>query len=245
MQDNILKIFHNNQALFFFGARHSNNPNDAQFSELKEFFEEFIKTSPGEKVVFTEGVMTKGFGSWEESINQRGEIGATQWLAHQEDISVVFPEPDLLIQHKILCESFDFADVAYALVAQNLAAWFKQTTRSRSFNEALINTLKRESSFASVYGFAPDEEWFLSYHGKLFPGQKLDDSQFLDGITDPRTSNTVVNEIIAKKSQIRNEAILKNIESEWLSGKSIFIAYGRGHLSVLKPKIEEIIGLSK
>lgn len=231
----VLKINLNTtgQVLYFFGAKHSNDPRDSQFDSLKETFDDFIRIAKGEKVIFVEGPIHEIPQDYEVAIREQGETGAAQWLGRKAEIEIVRPEPNEKEQRQALCASFDPHTVAYGMITQNLGAWFRHSRQS-SFEDALNRTLSREIKFSEVYGFAPSIDWLYEQHKKLFPDQPLEDKNFLDSISDPRKNDTQVNIIIAARSKIRNEYIFSKIAETWKSGKSIFIVYGRGHLNTLE-----------
>jgi len=174
-------------------------------------------------------------------VKQRGEVGAGQNLAQTAGVPIQCPEPDDTQQRQSLSEKFDPDEVVYTLIVQNLGAWFRRTNPSTTFQEAIERTLKREANFSKIYGFTPDNKWLLEQHAKLFGSQNLEDRQFLDSITDPRTTKLKINKIVAARTQIRNDYILNNIQDAWSEGKSIFIVYGRGHATVLIPQLQNFI----
>lgn len=227
------------QVIYFFGARHTNNPADAQFNHLKQFLTEFINVS-GERTILIEGNTGEIPQSYEEASHQYGEAGAVKWLAREANIEVIRPEPSDEKQRKLLCASFSPQLVAYTLIAQNLASWFRNQGQS-NFAEAIDKSVRREAKFTDIYGFTPDTIWFKNQHEKLFGKQELEDKNFLNSISDPRRSGMVVNEVVSFRSKIRNEKILSAIDEYWKSGKSIFVVYGKGHLTTLEDKIKELV----
>ena len=230
----------NGQVLSFFGARHTNDPTDIQFNHLKQFWNEFLNIVKNKSVVLTEGVIRAIPLGYEDSIQQHGETGAAQWLAKEAGVDVIYSEPSVEEQRKWLCASLDSQIVAYTMIVQNLAVWFRQT-RQLSFDEAVNRSVKREAKFLGIYGFTPDDVWFYNQHRKLFGEQHLEDRSFLDSISDPRKSDTPVNTVVALRTKIRNEYLLSAITEAWKSGKNIFIVYGKGHLTALERPLQELI----
>ena len=227
------------QVLYFFGAIHTNNPTDVQFNRLKQSWNEFGDIVKGERVVFTEGVIRAISSSYEDSIQQYGEAGAAQWLAREAGVVVTCTEPSNENQRKVLCASFSPQVVAYTMIAQHLAVWYRQT-RQLDFSEAMNWSVSREAKFAGIYSFTPTVIWFHNQHIKLFGKQKLEDKDFLNLISDPRKSDTLVNTIVAFRTKIRNEYLLSVINEAWKSGKSIFIVYGKGHLAALEQELQKL-----
>lgn len=225
--------------LYFFGAKHTNDMSDPQFEEMLSLWNEFLQNSKEEKIVLSEGNVREIPGTFEESIKQFGESGAIQWLAKKEGVSVMRPEPNDMEQRRELVKFFDPELVACAFIEQHLGAWFRHSRQS-TFDEALMRTIDREKQFKEIYGFEPYADWLVDFHKKLFGDQPIEDKNFLDRISDPRIRETKVNEIIAARTQFRNEYIFDQIKKEWEKGKSIFIVYGRGHLDALKSLLETL-----
>ena len=228
------------QVLYFFGSRHGNDPADTQFIQLKQLWNDFLNTAKEERIIFTESAIREVPEIFEDAIRQRGEVGAMQWLAKEADVAVACPEPDDVEQRKTLCASFDSQAVVYALIAQNLAAWFRHA-RDFAFPEAIERSVKRETKFVDIYGFTPDVTWLQEQHRALFGDQVLENKAFLDSISDPRKSDTLVNQIVSGRTKMRNEYVRARIGDAWKSGKSIFIVYGKGHLAVLESELRELV----
>lgn len=226
--------------MYFFGARHTNNPSDEQFERLELLWNDFLNKSQGLKSVFVEGAIHEIPQDYKESIAQYGETGAICWLALKANLEAVRPEPGEGEQRKKLSSLFDPNCVAYAVIAQNLSGWFRHTSPI-SFEEAVEKVLDREAKFVDTYGFVPDKTWLGNQHRKLFIEQKLEDKNFLDAITDPRKSETLINQIVSARSSVRDEHIFREIEKVWESGKNIFIVYGKGHLAVLDKPLRELV----
>lgn len=237
----ILKLGPNpiGQALYFFGARHTNDPTNAQFIYLKQCLYEFLNVAKEKKIIFVEGAIREIPKNYEEATRQYGEAGTAQWLAKEADIDVICPEPTDEEQRKVLCVSFSPQVVAYTMIVQHLAVWFRQI-RQLSFGEAVSRSVKRETKFAEIYGFTPDDDWFYGQHKKLFGDQQVEDKNFLNSISDPRRDDTLINKVVAYRSNLRNKYILLMIKEAWKSGKSIFIVYGKGHLATLENQLREL-----
>ena len=227
----------NGQILYFFGARHTNDPTDSQFDLLKKFWKDFLNNSNGERIMFIEGNTLEIPKDFEEVVRQYGESGAAKWLAIKENVDVVRTEPEDAQQRKFLCEVLDPEVVAYTVIAQNLSSWFRHSGKT-SFDDSLDRVIIREAKFVDIYKFNLNKDWFLKQHNKLFNNQVLEDKSFLDKITDPRTKYSIVNSIVSERSRLRNEYILSIIKEHWGKGKNIFIIYGRGHLDSLRGQLQ-------
>lgn len=193
------------------------------------------------QIVFIESAVREVPEFLNDTIIQRGEVGATLWLAHHNNIPALCPEPDDAEQRRALCAQFSARDVAYTLIIQNLTAWGRKKVKLFDFNEAIKRSISREEKFSELYGFMPDDAWLFEQHKKLFNDQPLEDKQFLDRISDPRRNDTLVNTIVVARSNMRNEYIAKQISEAWHQGRSVFITYGNGHLPILEPVLHAMV----
>lgn len=229
------------QVIYFFGARHTNNPKDVQFIQLKNFWDDFLSESKTDKIVFVEREKIEGASKqYEETIIKNGEAGAAKYLADESGVEVMWPEPSREEQISFLCRYFKPQLVAYAFITRNLSSWFKHQRQSQ-FSDAVEHSIKKEAKFEKIYKFIPDTIWFNKQHDKLFANQPVGDKNFLDSVTDPnKKDNTTVNKIIATLSEMRNDYIMEEIKKFFDLGKSIFVVYGKGHFISLGPRIKEL-----
>lgn len=230
----------NGQILFFFGARHTNNPDDEQFKQLEVLFGDFQSRAGQQKIILVEGATREIPAEYCDAIKMYGEAGAINWLARKMDTGILRPEPNEEDQRKRLCDTFEPSLVAYTIITQNLSGW-SRGIRQTTFSEAVDKALARETKYSDIYKFSPDILWLKEQHKKLFNEQQLEDKMFLDSITDPRKDISIVNKVVAARSKLRNDHILSVISEFWISGKSIFIVYGKGHLEPLSEAIKGII----
>lgn len=234
-----------NQFLLIFGFRHSNNPEDPQFDELSKLWTEFRQLVGRQKVVFTEGVPRDMPGPFKESIVQRGEVGAAQWLARESDIQVQCPEPNEHWQREELVKIFNPEDVAYAFVAQRLASWAGRKGDKTSLETEIEVALKREVKYESLYRFKINLDWFKKHHQDLFPTEKLSDAEFLNRIVDPRRLETIINKVVAERTKLRNKYIYEKIEEVWQSSGDLLVVYGLGHVLSLAGRLENLVSAQK
>src|SRR3989344_6452645 len=91
----VYKIKNDNQFLYYFGEKHSYDPKDKQWIEVRNLWDEFIKeTKNTKRVVFYEGGRT---GKWDneiEAITNAGGTGFITYNASKLNIEIFCPEPD-------------------------------------------------------------------------------------------------------------------------------------------------------
>lgn len=226
-------------ALYFLGARHTNDPSDVQFDKIKNLWSDFLENTEGERIIFIESIIHNTSDDFEDSVRKYGEAGAVFFLARKAGLGVIKPEPTAEEQRRILCGLFDKEIVVYTMIIQNLSAWSRLINKS-NFNDVLKRTLHTEKEYSEIYGFTPDITWFKKQHRKLFGKQEIEDRFFLNNISNPRKSDTQINIVASHRTKVRNEYIINRITEAWNSGKNIFIVYGKGHLSILEDELQKL-----
>ncbi len=89
------KIERDDQYLFYFGERHSFDPQDPEWEELKKFWEEFLSsTNSGKRIVFVEGGKRPVLPNEETAIKQHGGMGMITYLANKSGVETFSPEPN-------------------------------------------------------------------------------------------------------------------------------------------------------
>lgn len=83
----ILKYERGGRLLIFFGARHSNDPEDAQWIDLEKHWKAFIGHTNSRKIVlYEQGPLNLEHLSKIEALQQESESGLVVWLAALADI---------------------------------------------------------------------------------------------------------------------------------------------------------------
>ncbi|OGY60832.1 MAG: hypothetical protein A3I31_01495 [Candidatus Colwellbacteria bacterium RIFCSPLOWO2_02_FULL_44_20b] len=82
MDSNLWNLEKDKQHLFYFGAEHSRNPEDKQFTEIENYWNDFLKRTDGKnKIVFIESGVKEIYKDKAEAVKKQGEVGFTAFLA--------------------------------------------------------------------------------------------------------------------------------------------------------------------
>jgi hypothetical protein len=235
-------ISNDTQYLYYFGSRHSYDPKDPEFIELKSFFNEFSeKTKDRNRIVLVEG------GNWpiiedeERSIIECSEMGFVAHLAAKLNIERISPEPPDKLLFSELSKQYSRDEVAYHYFARSCWQW-ERMIEKKSF-EAYINSVLEAYKYTSGWS---DYDFSLVHmkevHKTLF-GKEFDmsDKFFFRDIIDPTKDHTVVNKISRFEDEgFRDGHIVNEIEKYWKKGKSIFVIYGSSHAEIQEPALRTL-----
>lgn len=237
----------------FFGPKHSSNPDDQMFFQLKE---ELRVAAPD--IIVVEGMnqleaykeqMKERLAamSFDAVINAFGEPGFTLRLAFELGIDVVSPElsAEDEIRH-LEQKGFSKNQIFAFYVARQIPQYQRMVSRP-DFIQYIAPLLKRMESSArwadydfSIGHFASisKEKW-----GMDFTPETVGYEEKVDPIPweDKRDQQGPTNEIARTLGDIREEAIIKKIQNLLKSHSSIFIVYGATHAVVQKPALEKLL----
>jgi hypothetical protein len=233
----------NNQKLYYFGERHSRDPQDSQWIQAKEFWLEFIKNTANQKrVVFIEGSKPSLRETEEKSIRECGGPGFITFLASQHNVDIYCPEPSKSYETSELLKQFQQEEVAYYYFARSMSGWGRMTEPKPKFEDYITRNLKRNKSEVGWTDFDFSIENMKNIHKNIFEKEfDKNDSDFFKSIVSPIKSETIINKIAKSCSNLRNEYILKEIEKCWNMGNSIYIHYGAGHAVMQEPAIRDLV----
>jgi len=224
------------QVLFYFGANHSNDPENHQYPVLREYWKKFLEKTEGkEKIVLVEGSLRPVAPTETEAIEKSSEGGWVTYFAHQEGIPVACPD----------ISSDEFAKIMPELdreqwVLTSFLRWFdsfQKNKKSKLSLEEICEILKRKEYVEGVEVTpAKLKELYKHYIGKDF-----DENESQNDLVNPNRDDAITNKLAREHSDLREVKIVAEIERYWKEGKSIFIAFGSGHLIIQRPALEELL----
>jgi hypothetical protein len=212
-----------NQHLFYFGANHSCDPKNEQYPQLELFWKQFLDaTQKKECIVLIEGNLRKRCASKEEAITSAGgEGGIITFFSHQENIPVICPEPNKEELKTLLLKTFSEDEINYRDFAHRIQQFnrYKQVNPNLSFD-----------AFYKQYEEGSPIEKMKALH-QIFFNSPFDpnDEDFFYKITNPVTTETVINHVCREASRIRDQQIVDQINTLLKQNKNIFIIYGETH----------------
>ena len=235
------------QHLYYFGARHSDNPENHQFKTLEKFWEEFLKSSKKEKIVLVEGGLPSREAlvskEKEDVIKQGGEASFIAWLAYKKGINVSSPELPENKWFEEMSKFFPKEIIAYYDFARICYQWHRKQNKS-AFDEYVSPFLSMNAKNSRWEDFNFSLEHMMLIHEKLFkiPFDK-NNAEFFKSIIDTTKNISPINEISRfEDSGLRDSFIVSQIETHWRDGKDIFIVYGAPHAVIQEEYLKSSLG---
>ena len=235
----VLKYQHKEYQIVFFGSRHSNDPDDQQFDELKKEWQQFM-VSPTDKVVIIESLEIPKVGkSSQRAIIENGERGMMAWLAKQAGITPISAEPGRVEEiDKLHADGFSYEQILAYYFARQMHQWCRADFQIEPDWHKYIETLaKGANKIHNWGGLKLSPEKLVEIYEKTY-GQKFDpeDIEYFGFVSDPYNS-----EVSAQSGHYRDEKLLEAIKT-YSKKRDIFIVYGSGHTIRLEPVLNELYG---
>lgn len=231
------------QYIYYFGSRHSFDPNDPQFGELDKFFNDFLsKTNGKDRIVLIEGGNWQIMENKERAIIECSEAGYGAYLAAQADIQRTSPEPKDVMRFAELSKNFSREEIVFFEFALAMYQWHRLTEKKdiREYVQPFLDMIQVKTKWDDVdFSFEHMQELQKNWYGVEFDPNN---TQFYYNLVDPTQNNGVTNRISKfEDTGFRDRYILGEIEKYWNEGKSIFIIYGATHAVMQEPAIRSLI----
>lgn len=232
----------NNQYLFYFGAKHSFDPKHKQFRLLKNYWKKFLnKTKKKKAIVLVEGGERPVSKNEIQSIKEGGEGDFMTFLANQENIETVSPEPEEDYERSELLKKFSREEIQYYYFARVVYQWNNLLDKP-DFEKYISAFLKSDEKSSNWRDFDFSLENMKEVHKKLFKKDfNQNDKEFFYSIINPTFSAAVINLVSRESSTIRDNHIVKEIKKYWNKGKNIFIVYGSSHAVMQESVLREVL----
>lgn len=228
------------QTLFYFGANHSSDPNNKQYSLLKSYWERFIEETEGnDKVVLTEIALYPVEKDEETAIKIGAEGSFITFLASKEHVPVdcsdintaefiklrpdVDPELMLLITFLRLVDSFQKGPKDGLSFEEEFSKWSTNPSRKEIYKEEVISLEKLKVLY------------------KKYIGRDFVSTDNQNDLVNPNKDICITNRLVREQSDLREIKIVEGIKKYWDEGKSIFVVFGSGHLIIQKPALENLL----
>lgn len=228
--------------LYYFGERHSYDPADPQWIQLKTFWEDFLQKTNGQKrIVFTEGGIRPYVESMEEAVLTHGGMGLITHLATKANVNTYSPEPNEKTERDELETKFSRDQIQYYYFARVVHQWNEKQNPKSNFKEYIEPFLKGDQISSGWTDFDFSVENMKNIHTKIFHTEFSEsDQDFFYNITNPVVIESVINEVSRASSVFRDEYIVKEIQRYISEGHSIFAEYGCSHVVMQEPFLKEI-----
>lgn len=239
----IYKIQNKTQFLFYFGERHSFDPNNKQWIQIKKFWFDFIKKTENQKrVAFIEAGRPSAKETEEKAILEAGGTGLITFLASQSNIKIYCPEPNKTYEMHELEKQFSREEIEYYYFARIVHQWWKIPDPKPIFEEYIIRFLERDRKVSNWDDFDFSFKKLKIIHKQLFNTEfDLNNQDFFKELVAPVELKTVINKVARASGEIRNEYIVKKIQKYWDNKFSIFIEYGASHAVIQELLLKETL----
>jgi len=235
-------ISHNGQYLYYFGARHSFDPEHPQFPKLKMFWQDFLEeTQKKNCLVLNEGGKRPLHPNEWLAISTGAEAGLITFLASKENIKTCSPEPSKKDEIGEWLNVYTKEEIEYYFFSRAICQWHRLLPQP-DFNNYISRPLLKHAKELGWKGFDFSLEHMKEIHKRLFRGNfNENDKQFFECIATPVYRTTIISQISNDLDINRNSYIVNKIKWFWHSGKSLFVVYGSGHAIVQEPALRKLL----
>lgn len=228
--------------LFYFGEKHSSDPMIPQWDEHFMFWNEFLeKTIDKKRICFIEGGIRPIASSRDESILKYGGMGLVSFLASQNKIEVISPEPDEKFERSELEKEFSREEVQYYYFSRVASHWSRKRHCAPTFEQYVRPYLESDQRKSGWKNFDFSLENMKRIHFKIFSKDfDPEDSEFLSKQIGLTIINSSINKVARKSNFLRDLHILQKIEEYLKLDFSIFIQFGSAHSYIQEPYLRNL-----
>lgn len=215
----------NNQILYYCGVRHFTDPKDIQFELLKKTWISFLQVSKKKNsVVLIEGELRPKFDTAEKALLFAGDPGLVTFLAMQEEIPIVCPEPNPVEELNKLKNKYSLDQIMYYYFARHLqnVDRYKLRIKINKFIEYILDKMK-DSFKDEQFDFTLEniKRIYKEIYGQEFTVNFIPVEHGKD--------TNIINRIASDSVSIRDVYIMNRIKLLWDQGKNIFAVFGSLH----------------
>ena len=238
----VINVSKGEQSLVFIGAKHTNDPDDAQYPVMTQHWNTFLlKQSNQHKIALVEGGLRRAVAEDAQSAirNHGGEGGLLTFLATNVGIEVVSPEPDRKKEADYLAATLGQDEVLLYYGLRQLYQW----DREGCIGDLKVTLEDLLAYYKQTYEweFEPTYAFFSSlYEAKM--GEPLDPNgiQRAASLVSPTSHTSGINDTARMCSNYRDIHIAQEIQRLWHEGMSLFVVYGSGHSYRLEKFLKEL-----
>ncbi|HEY4506582.1 MAG TPA: hypothetical protein VJH71_00210 [Candidatus Paceibacterota bacterium] len=253
----VFDVTNGNKKLVYFGAAHSNRPDDKMFDQIREKFEKFEP-----ELVFVEGCgslvkdkkaaseWVRDFGDDDTIIRKEGENIFMIKLAVEAGVDFDSPEPDYEreINH-LLEKGFGKEEIFAYYMYRHIEQWHR-IPEAPPIAKYLGHTKDEFEEVTDWQDFDYSLE-HLNEIGKRIWGESGKFSNYNNSRTDPtpwqpaRGVWTEVNRIAQESSYFRDRYIVARIEEALNKVDKLFVVFGASHAYMQEPVIRKMFSSLK
>lgn len=226
--------------LYYFGERHSFDPDDVQWIELEKFWNTFLAdTSNQKRIVFVEGGRRPNEIDEKQSILAHGGMGLATFLAHQAGIETYSPEPNEKWQRTELEKEFTREQIQCYYFSRVVHQWGRTQNPKQPFEEYITPFLEADRKRSGWTDFDFSLEAMKKIHTNIFHTNfNENDTEFFYSAVNPVELRTIINRVARTSSELRDRHIVGKIQEYITNGYSIFAQYGCSHVVMQEPLLK-------
>lgn len=239
----VVEVKHDNQCLLFYGSEHTHEPSHPQFNDIEKRWSLFIADYVN-PIALVEGncdaCSVEETQDRDRSIAGGGEAQLVVYLARRDGVTVSSPEPDKVWEANELAKEFGRDHTAFYYFIRQIAYWNRLTEKRDLEEEAktMLGFMEASSGWEDVQ-FTPMR--MAAIHLELFNKPlSFNDTQWLHDITGPTPQGCATNAIAIRCGELRDEHILKEIQTYWRNDRSPFVVFGSAHAIRLEPALRKL-----
>jgi hypothetical protein len=223
--------------LYYFGAQHSVDPANPQFSETEKAWNEVKPT-----LAFYEGPNRPIAASAEETIKQAGESGFVRFLATRDRIPFLSLEPSPQEEAAYILKKYSPEQVMLFYVLRETARLRERRKLSEEeLKTAIAKLLGQASKMKDFEAVIPNLDALDTAYRKYWtePAQWWQaPEQWFDPLrTSAETGGKFTNEINRASSEYRNLHMYQVLAKAVLGGERVFAVVGRNHVPMQEPAL--------
>lgn len=239
----ILEFEKGKKKIVFCGVTHLASNDDIDNPMFRAIEEKFYSFRPDVAVNEGGDISKKQYASRKDALLKDGEIGLTKILCDSLKISTVDGDPAAKLEFNELLKRFSKGQMLAYIVTERLMWGLKgqqikdSAEIEKRYNEFLQNYIIKEGGVE----LSTTEQTFAFYKSNY--EQLLQRPFSLAELepTNPFDPNGTFQKIGRASKEIRDQYLMKTIDSLLTTHDKVFVVFGGWHLLTCKPGLEEII----
>ena len=235
-----LEIQNERQVLYYFGANHAHDPQNHQYPILQDYWQKFLSETEGkERIVIVEGGLRQVRKTEEQAIEQGSEGGLVTLWAHALNVPIVSPDIKDSELLKLLPENSKEETLLYFFLSY-LDHWRHHAEPIPDF-ESYVAKWSEYQKNNPIWNGVDVSLGNLKNLYKEIIRKDFDQNENFNHMVNPNRDDTRINQIARSQSDLREVSVVSAIKQYWDEGKSIFVAFGNGHLIIQEPALRELL----
>jgi len=223
--------------LFYFGTRHTFDPNDWQIRAIEDYWRQFRPT-----LALNEGGDPPALESQEETVQRFGEAGLVRFLAKAGRVPVRSLEPPSDEEHTLLQRDFSVEQIKVFYVLRGVVQFRKSRNDERveGFVERVVQGLSREQGLEGPpCSLAEFERSYVRLFRAPTDWRVVPEDWFDPVISRPES---YTNRISRQLSEFRDRYMVKLLIREVERGNRVFAVVGGSHVIMQERALRAALG---